>query len=902
LSSLVRRPFSWSRVLLLGGALLSGQIGCGEPKLYTVTPEDGLITSSASVTVSGTYRNVDEANATVTVNGSPATLLPEKGFRFEATGLQPGANPLLVELRDASKPGARARVRLVVVRGEALAPEEFAAQSIALRLNESFFDALPMSEIVADLLADFVADNPDFQSGFRGDLVQGLIDSADSFSVQISDEDGIRLTLAPDIHAEGQHTFELPGPIPGSVTCAVSVHIGGEIGVQGNLEPDSTNDATLAFDGTPYTAFEVDGDVYDPGGPGLCDAVGVDAPTLLIAPLLNFIGDVVLVGLVDAAAHVVELSAEIHQCLGDCPPDTHLDLEFGGRFESVAEEDDGVLADAALHSDPLDTPRVPSLAVAAALPDLGPTSTLTGRAYDIGMALTPTALNQFLAAFTAEGGLDRDVTDAMPDGVKAGRSNFSARLEADVAPFLDGGVVCPTGIAAPRLVLTNARLHLKGSSDPAADPKIFLSIAFDLVAGVRLRPITSHLDGIAIGPQLVLGTACDETTLTATVLVNETGFDDGVVQAFVNAGLRDSVAAAVSEALTPLPLDQLLRLEDANGDPLATLGLQPVEVHHDGPVFQVFANLLVDGEGGNPNAVALEELFFSQSSPGTLIGLEKIGDKLYLAFGNDFQSGTTSIHALDLEAPELGLSLVAGSVFGPSGWMRGLASDGLNLFAIGGSGDFFSDAREIRRITPEGVVSTLFSWPWDNQFASSIHAAAGYVYFHRSWREASPEPPWYDAGGRAIWRIRTDGTSPERWVGEEGDYLPIFADIGRLADGTMIGAQTTWFDGFWPWAEWYRFDQSSGSAGMLGYANDFALEEISDVCGDQVVAVGEAFAGGGEIWSSGTATQSERKLEISFPPLVAGFGGITRYGNTLYVASGSSGSGVQVYELAWECN
>jgi len=898
LSSLVRRPFSWSRVLLLGGALLSGQIGCGEPKLYTVTPEDGLITSSASVTVSGTYRNVDEANATVTVNGSPATLLPEKGFRFEATGLQPGANPLLVELRDASKPDARARVRLVVVRGEALAPEEFAAQSIALRLNESFFDALPMSEIVADLLADFVADNPDFQSGFRGDLVQGLIDSADSFSVQISDEDGIRLTLAPDIHAEGQHTFELPGPIPGSVTCAVSVHIGGEIGVQGNLEPDSTNDATLAFDGTPYTAFEVDGDVYDPGGPGLCDAVGVDAPTLLIAPLLNFIGDVVLVGLVDAAAHVVELSAEIHQCLGDCPPDTHLDLEFGGRFESVAEEDDGVLADAALHSDPLDTPRVPSLAVAAALPDLGPTSTLTGRAYDIGMALTPTALNQFLAAFTAEGGLDRDVTDAMPDGVKAGRSNFSARLEADVAPFLDGGVVCPTGIAAPRLVLTNARLHLKGSSDPAADPKIFLSIAFDLVAGVRLRPITSHLDGIAIGPQLVLGTACDETTLTATVLVNETGFDDGVVQAFVNAGLRDSVAAAVSEALTPLPLDQLLRLEDANGDPLATLGLQPVEVHHDGPVFQVFANLLVDGEGGDPNAVALEELFFSTEDKGSLVGLERLGGQLYLGFGfGTWEIGSASIYKLDPSAAVPTLELVADQVFGPAGWMRGITTDGVDLYAIGGTGEFSADAREIRRITPAGVVSVVTTWPWDNQFASSIYAESGSVYFQRAW---NPDViAWNDTQGRSIWRVGTDGSNVERHVGPQHQYLEITADIDRLPGGDLIGLGPWFGEGeLWTYLERYP----GGAVETAAYMDDFHGRELAVPCDDEVLAVGEgeaAHTGEIRLWSEATGAEA---LSIAYPVAPPIFEGAATSAGWVYLAAGAPSSGVQVYRMPWSCD
>jgi len=887
---------------LLALIALAGASACVEPKIKTLLPADGSVQAGDSVALSGTFEGVAAANAVVTVNGQPATVAGSNGFSYTATGLTPGLNAFVVTLTDTTKPEVRARRRTVVVRGPSVAAGAYVDDALSVRFNESFFDSLPVAKITEAALANFVAENEYFQSGLGAELVAALIDAAGTLNVEITEANKLEITLSPDVSVDGQHTFDLPGPIPGSVTCRMVVSVGGTFGVQGDLEPAAGDPATLDFDGGPIGAIDLGMDIDDPDI-GACDAPGLELPGELLWALMDEFANDALVELAERMASAIRLDPELHACADEpCPPGSTIDVAIDGRFDAADERDDGLVADVSGRIRPLTTTGSAVFDVAATLPSLGLTTPATGRAYDLGLALSPTTVNELLAAVVAEGALDRDVTDAMPaelvTALQGQFPNLTARLDANAAPYLDGTTVCPDGVAAPRLLAPNLELRLESAATAGATPKPFLVIAFDLVAGLRLRPVTTPPNRLALGADFVLGAACADTTMTATVLLNKTGFTDDLVQLYLGAGLRDPIGAAVSDALTPLPLDALFSLEDANGDPLAEIGLQPVELSDAGGVYQVFVNLLVDGEGGDPNAVALEELFFSTEDKGSLVGLERLGGQLYLGFGfGTWEIGSASIYKLDPSAAVPTLELVADQVFGPAGWMRGITTDGVDLYAIGGTGEFSADAREIRRITPAGVVSVVTTWPWDNQFASSIYAESGSVYFQRAW---NPDViAWNDTQGRSIWRVGTDGSNVERHVGPQHQYLEITADIDRLPGGDLIGLGPWFGEGeLWTYLERYP----GGAVETAAYMDDFHGRELAVPCDDEVLAVGEgeaAHTGEIRLWSEATGAEA---LSIAYPVAPPIFEGAATSAGWVYLAAGAPSSGVQVYRMPWSCD
>ncbi|MDX2170184.1 MAG: hypothetical protein SF182_24140 [Deltaproteobacteria bacterium] len=115
---------------------------CPAPQVVIDTPAHGTFSQAAQVTVSGHVSGVNANDAALTLNGAPLAVQPDKTF---STTLAPDTARIftpafarLTRLRD----GAVAADRVVVIAGAARAASSAAPSGLALRLNDSAFDAL----------------------------------------------------------------------------------------------------------------------------------------------------------------------------------------------------------------------------------------------------------------------------------------------------------------------------------------------------------------------------------------------------------------------------------------------------------------------------------------------------------------------------------------------------------------------------------------------------------------------------------------------------------------------------------------------------------------------------------------------------------------------------------------
>jgi hypothetical protein len=576
-----------------------GLFGCPPgPNITQVLPADGVLRPEATVPVTGTFVGVDPATAIVEVNGVPAAV---SGQTFSLdVDLAPGANAILVELRDASNPAVRKRLRHAVIRGDSVAPHAPVDDGAGLRANDSFFESLPLRGLAEAGLADFVEENEFFQGGLGADLVDCLLDAAASADVDLSDEDGLRLSIFPDCtDMEGQHTFDLPFPL-GDVTCRVTMSLGGSAWVEGDLEPDPVDPVGLEFDGAAQSAWEFDYDVDDPDI-GACDAAFPEFEGLATA-ILDYVTESALPQLAATAADALRLEAEARVCLlpGGCSTAEERGFRLTGELEAVEEIDDALRIRADVLTEPLSSHGELTLRVADALPLFGLTTPVQGRPYDLALALTPTAINQLLAAATSQGFLAVDFMPALDDLEKIYLAAIfnpapspTVRFEARVPPVLNGTLVCPSGLALPRLQIVNAHVVIETELDEIGVVPL-MTIAVDVEAGVRLKTATDADGNPAVAIELVVGPACPGTSVEAVVLQNPTPHADDLFETFVE---NKALASDLVGGVPPLPIAELVSLDGLDGEPAVELGLEIVELGHPVTSFQVYLNLLAEGAG-----------------------------------------------------------------------------------------------------------------------------------------------------------------------------------------------------------------------------------------------------------------------------------------------------------------
>lgn len=115
---------------------------CPPPAVVIDTPVHGTFSQAAQVTVSGHVTGVNWNDALLTLNGAPLVVAQDGTF---ATSLAPDAarvfTPAFAHLT-RQRDGAVATDRVVVIAGAARAAATAAGSGLALRLNDSTFDAI----------------------------------------------------------------------------------------------------------------------------------------------------------------------------------------------------------------------------------------------------------------------------------------------------------------------------------------------------------------------------------------------------------------------------------------------------------------------------------------------------------------------------------------------------------------------------------------------------------------------------------------------------------------------------------------------------------------------------------------------------------------------------------------
>src|SRR4030095_2787127 len=144
-------------LLVFSGAAFLGNQGCGVPLVpvaITITsPPHGTFTLASSVILAGTFTGPAASDATVLVNGAPATVNADRTWSLTVpVNTERIMNPYEAVLGVISTGATVARHRIVLLHGQSRADGAFSEQSVALRLSDAGLDQVePLIEGGVDL-------------------------------------------------------------------------------------------------------------------------------------------------------------------------------------------------------------------------------------------------------------------------------------------------------------------------------------------------------------------------------------------------------------------------------------------------------------------------------------------------------------------------------------------------------------------------------------------------------------------------------------------------------------------------------------------------------------------------------------------------------------------------------
>ncbi|MBX3024241.1 hypothetical protein KF840_04945 [bacterium] len=556
---------------------------CPAPRVVIDSPAHGSFTQAALVQVTGHVEHVNVNDALLTLNGAPLVLARDKTF---STGLAPDAarvfTPAFARLT-RQRDGAVARDRIAVIAGAARAAAAGAASGIALRLNDSAFDALEplLSSLVPplDLSAVLTPGTPlisDLCYLPLGNSCLGTIDVAigstpapgiDGVGFDIDSQTG-KLVVAIDIQ-----NLRLPLTIT-SVTgaplsCDVQVQAP-SILLTGNyalspLAADPTQIDVAQIGNVGVTTPGLTSTTTCSGGlGGLAPVINALAGQLvaqlantLLAPLnqVDGNGNTPTAALLESALGAIQLGPLLSTGLG---------LDVQAPWVAIDEDALGVsFAADLIASAPLPAPGAPVLpqflAVAESFPAFGATTPAGAMPFDAGLGLSTTAVNAILRART-EQGLLQLATTALDLG--GGASPLTAGL---LAPALPGFAALPpatpltlrvlptlapvlTGAGAPIGVLAELRLGhvlLEVVENPGPGETVHLRAAVDARFDVELAAGPAGLTFSLTAP-----TASD---VTVAVLLDPLASGDASVTALMPTVLTN-LLPDLAGALGTIPL------------------------------------------------------------------------------------------------------------------------------------------------------------------------------------------------------------------------------------------------------------------------------------------------------------------------------------------------------------
>ena len=594
--------------------------------LFIDSPAHGIFTTSGTVTITGHYTTLPAGQATVTVNGVPASTFDPFARTFSHTiNLDFDAifNPALVVLTNTAN-GDDIRERVVVIAGNSVNDGSFSLQSVALRLNDSGLDSI--EPLVGDLAAGqfdlatllpagtVLANSCFIDAGILGCWGSALVTIANpppSFSslglvidsrinkvygeVAISD-------LRIDVFIDGS------GLVPdcGLRLTANVMTLTGDY----TLEPDALDASSIDVNliGEPGAVFTGFNHTFTSG---LCDAPIIgDIIQALLPDIEAFATDGIggFIGDPDGAG---PLDSPIAQGIEDVlagisitgPVGAGVGLQLDAPLFAVDEDNDGIT----LGSDSRFTVSVgtgPGQCIPPAgapdftasysnlqpFPPFGP-NTPGGDPYGMGICIAPDGFNQLLRGQTECGLMRSSLTEIDLDGdgplppltITAGLLSAlvpefgnlppTTPLRIDIAPTLAPVVTSDDG---PNGELTELLVsHIQMNIVEVGPETLWLEGALDVRLGMDLAFLP---DGTGLA--ITIGEPA-ATDITIAITENPLGADEAAVEA-VLPGIVTPLIPSLAGALSGFPLPQFFGLN-----------IDGVDVSKNGDFLSLFANFSV---------------------------------------------------------------------------------------------------------------------------------------------------------------------------------------------------------------------------------------------------------------------------------------------------------------------
>ena len=583
---------------------------CELPRVVITTPVNGVFSLAATANVTGYVENVNLNNVTLTVNGAPVTIQPDKTFST-TVNLNPAVvfNPVLATLTRIND-GEKQNARVVVIAGPSIAEGGYSPNGIGMRFNDSGLNAIePAVEDLVDINpAELIPPNTVvindycYQDSIFGCL--GRVDvsisgspppSIGGFSIDMDSQTNF---VAADIALNNLYVRANVDSVSGiGFSCTIDitsnvVNIFGDYGLspqvgqptQIDVDQIGANDVVLGgFNDSTNCAGFLGGVVEL-----LIDLFIGDIKGLFETALEDFLnaedgnGNTPIAGAIETALEGIEIAGPIGDGLGvvlDTPMTAALEDPVGITFKINA---------AATASTP--DPEAPNLTASYDVPETFPTfgaNTPNGVPFGLGITLSTSAFNQLLRAQIESGLLRTELQQidlgggpiSLTTGLLAGffpefailppATPIAVRLAPTIAPVLTGAAG-PLGEIAE---LKMAQLMADIVADPNTSNEVVLAtIAVDARLGFNMA--------FSMGAITLAITPPGPADLTIALIENPLSVDEAAVQSVVPA-LLGPLLPSLADALGSIPLPQFFGLQ-----------LQGVEVSRlSGGHMGIFANL-----------------------------------------------------------------------------------------------------------------------------------------------------------------------------------------------------------------------------------------------------------------------------------------------------------------------
>lgn len=598
---------------------------CVPFNVFIDSPAHGTFTTAGSVVITGHYTTLPMGQVSVTVNGVAASSLDQINRTFSHTiSLSQTAifNPVRVILTNTAN-GDDVHDRIVVIAGPSVADGAFSPQSVALRINDSGFNAV--EPLVGQLTAGqfdlstlapvgTVLIDDCFIDSFLGCLggaevrIANPPPSISGVSLSIDSQIGsvfadIRVNdIRIDIDIDGSGLVPNCGLrltanqmiLTGNYT--LEPKVGDESNIDVNLITNPLNVSFAGFNQS-FTSGICDapiiGDIIQAFVPDL-ESLAVDAIRgELSDPDGGGPGDSPIADGIETALEGISIAGPLGEGLG---------LQFESPLFAVTEDNTGVTFGSnsrfqmQFGSGPgqcIPPPGAPNLtasyAKAAVFPSFGANTPVNNTPYGLGLCISAAGFNQMLRGQTECGLMQASLSSIDLDG-SGGQPAFAitpgllqlivpefSQLPANLPLRIDiGPSIAPvvTGDAGPSGSLTEIRLaQLLVSIVEPGPETVWLQGAVDASLGLNL---TFLPDGSALEFGLV---APASGNLSIAIIENPLGANEAQVET-VLPSLLSPLLPELSGALSGFPLPEFFGLV-----------LQGVEVSRSGQFLSLYANL-----------------------------------------------------------------------------------------------------------------------------------------------------------------------------------------------------------------------------------------------------------------------------------------------------------------------